>query len=130
MSKLKEYKKLKNQKKMTEEEILKIFEKKLKTSEEVIIFLKQTIENKIFKIKVAFLIKTAEKEAEKYRANGNYEKYEKENFYTNGKSGFSEKKRGYLKGVKKEIFKYKFKDEDNENHEMIKVLKFEKIKKD
>lgn len=126
IKKLKEYRKLKNQKKLTEKEVFEIYES-ITSTKEMILFVNSILNFQTFKIKAEFLIKTATKNGEKYKTNGNYEKYEKENFYTNGHNGYSTKKIGYLKLIKSEILKYKFQDEDSENFDMIKVIEFQKI---
>jgi hypothetical protein len=121
--KLKEYKKLKNQKKLSEIDILKIY-KNINDSNEQILFLNSILNFDIFKIKAEFLIKTANKINDIYIKNGNYEKYKEKKAYTNNKYRYSVKKIGYLKLIKSEIFEYKFKDENNENFQMINVLEF------
>jgi hypothetical protein len=126
--KLKKYRKLKVQRKISGNELLVAY-RAITDHQERFMLLQSIISFDLFDINADFLIKTAKKEDDKYIPNGNYKKYKDDNFYTNGYSGYSTKYVGLLTGISDEIFRYKYKADSGEIFTNIYISSINRKKK-
>jgi len=129
--KLKMYRKLKIQKKLTEEEILEAYKKSYETNEDTLL-LNIILSLGIFRVKASFLTvignyNRTEKEVKIYKHNGlSYDKDEK--IYYDERRAYKIAYEGYVKDINAEYFNYSVLADNGLRYKKITKVFFEKIK--